>query len=1236
MTEPGEASTTPSELDLESRTDSGVQSGMHIEQVGQFLLSKNLHLTALELLVESEEIGLGHEVCLLRDFFHDKNKFNPEKLAQFQGEDVLSAQALAKEREEKLGLAEYDLRLAQEDIKDLKERLERAAVQASASPVAQPDIEPAGLDNDRDTSTTNFPGPSPRELQYMNGGVLAHLLHHGYRVTAMTLQEEAQGQIDSSSVSGKSDVGGLPLWKHYRSSLMEKKAKEVAEAALKEQAEQFERLNDFQRRYRAMQEKFEATYRENQMLRSDLQVLEEKLEAKISERKVDTPPVVPPAIKEAPTRNETSPDDRVPPGTPDTSDIRTPPTVDDGFGVFGAEAALRVVSSALPKVVPNVLINKREELVPVIIALVQEHPVSSERDKLCNLLFNLVKRPNKGQRQVIAGGCVVLAKAVGARRTAEELLPQCWEQVSHKYPERRTLVAEVMGLLVDHIAEDMRCSLVVSILEQLCGAGELEVRQAALTSLTRVLDLMSGLEKYRVFENLMINLATDPSEAISGAAMKNMLPAMLNWIWDSDKLYSELMPNILQRLLTALTESPFSVGTDHTLIVRGEAELHTPKEAQQRKMLALIYLYCKLLPVLRTMALKGRPDWAVADGVESRAIAEGPGDHCSNGSISSAHNDNHLPNKTRPNGTNPFIRSPSTPPSSSPENRADTNPFHASEGGPMRTESNLTSHSRTSSVLRLDTSPFVDPLSALTEPEAEPEPANPSPHTPVENNTPQPAPSSTEDTTPLASVSEPIAATHSGVSAGGFDYVNDDGIGDAFSELEASELFGCWVEASDHGDWTAVEMVASRIIPLLVSCIRKVGPVHECKKLRRRLVAAVKLTCGVFGDVFTARAVEPQFVASAGIPAVPSGIPVPDHVAKLAQSLMPTTAEASRVGRACVFPALLAGVLPQAGKGRVTAYVRSLLSETGRGETWVIQHKKESLAALQFAGLFSEGSSQLLGLLRDSVKSPTAVVKRGGAILAEALVMTSLPQETVQTILPSLEVLTSFYDKNVQVAAVEAMESVAVHCSSHPEVVEKLHAQFDKLVTDGSHEVQMAVIRALSGAVNISAGVHVEFLLKQVLLLLAHIHQKSSAGKSYLQLQEMALTIFHALRTLDGCEIADHSTRLHLVAAMESLKRESQLLDPTQRQLISAMLKDLSERTPALQVPQMAQRPMTARHVQGSDGGSDSKLSYQGGNGHRRATSLDTMSASAAHRRSDSESSKNSGRPGDPSTNPFT
>lgn len=68
-------------------------------------------------------------------------------------------------------------------------------------------------------------------------------------------------------------------------------------------------------------------------------------------------------------------------------------------------------------------------------------------------------------------------------------------------------------------------------------------------------------------------------------------------------------------------------------------------------------------------------------------------------------------------------------------------------------------------------------------------------------------------------------------------------------------------------------------------------------------------------------------------------------------------------------------------------------------------------------------------------------------------------------------------------------------------------------------QVQIAVIQSLTAASGSSKGTHMEFLLKQVLLILARMHQKATAGKSYMQLQEMALAVFQTLRTLDGCEV---------------------------------------------------------------------------------------------------------------------
>ena len=54
-------------------------------------------------------------------------------------------------------------------------------------------------------------------------------------------------------------------------------------------------------------------------------------------------------------------------------------------------------------------------------------------------------------RQMILTGCVAFAQHVGPERVESELLPQCWEQITHKFPERRLLVAEACGALAPYL-----------------------------------------------------------------------------------------------------------------------------------------------------------------------------------------------------------------------------------------------------------------------------------------------------------------------------------------------------------------------------------------------------------------------------------------------------------------------------------------------------------------------------------------------------------------------------------------------------------------------------------------------------------------------------------------------------------------------------------------------------------------------------------------------------------------
>ena len=83
---------------------------------------------------------------------------------------------------------------------------------------------------------------------------------------------------------------------------------------------------------------------------------------------------------------------------------------------------------------PNTLINKREELLPLFLTAIQKHPDTKVRDQLLHLLFNLTKKPDSDQRKVILRGFKKMAGTLGHEKVETELLPQLWEQLDHKHP----------------------------------------------------------------------------------------------------------------------------------------------------------------------------------------------------------------------------------------------------------------------------------------------------------------------------------------------------------------------------------------------------------------------------------------------------------------------------------------------------------------------------------------------------------------------------------------------------------------------------------------------------------------------------------------------------------------------------------------------------------------------------------------------------------------------------------
>ncbi|XP_071495307.1 RAB11-binding protein RELCH homolog [Diadema antillarum] len=212
------------------------------------------------------------------------------------------------------------------------------------------------------------------------------------------------------------------------------------------------------------------------------------------------------------------------------------------------QGIVEMLARCLPHIIPNVLLAKREELVPLILCAASSHPEARERDQLLNLLFNLIKKPDEDQRQVILSGCVAFAKHVGPTKAEAELLPQCWEQINHKYLERRLLVAESCGALAPYLPKEICSSLVLSMLQQMLEDRAEEIRSSAVKSLGLVFSLIDDTDKYNQGLDLLLKALGDSSDGVVNATQQVFLPAFAAWAQDLNRLETNLVSTVLKRL----------------------------------------------------------------------------------------------------------------------------------------------------------------------------------------------------------------------------------------------------------------------------------------------------------------------------------------------------------------------------------------------------------------------------------------------------------------------------------------------------------------------------------------------------------------------------------------------------------------------------------------------------------------------------------------------------------------
>eukprot|EP00007_Cunea_sp_BSH-02190019_P004870 CAMPEP_0174231108 /NCGR_PEP_ID=MMETSP0417-20130205/1715_1 /TAXON_ID=242541 /ORGANISM="Mayorella sp, Strain BSH-02190019" /LENGTH=1289 /DNA_ID=CAMNT_0015308929 /DNA_START=1 /DNA_END=3867 /DNA_ORIENTATION=- len=249
---------------------------------------------------------------------------------------------------------------------------------------------------------------------------------------------------------------------------------------------------------------------------------------------------------------------------------------------------VEIVAVCLPHIVEGVILKKREELLPVLLSVIRQHPDSQARDTLTKLLFNLILRPTADQRRMIMDGCVALAQLAGPERTEIELLPQCWEQITDRYEERRILVAQSCGALAPFVRPALVSSLVLSILQQLLDDKSAAVRETVAIHLSSLVSLIRDEDKFEKVLEMLVRLLDDTDSRVVASTQTTLLLIVADWASSIGAFTSKMLSTFLATVLKII----------HT--ANGDQSL---SRSQVRRLLLTMDAFSLLLPRARLNVL---------------------------------------------------------------------------------------------------------------------------------------------------------------------------------------------------------------------------------------------------------------------------------------------------------------------------------------------------------------------------------------------------------------------------------------------------------------------------------------------------------------------------------------------------------------------------------------------------------------------------------------------------------
>ena len=320
--------------------------------------------------------------------------------------------------DDRVAVLEFELRKARETIFNLREEL------TQQTKVKTEDDSETVHDN-QDQSDDEFEDENlimkAHEKRIVNFLINEYLLQHGYKLTSITFSDENNDadyfeDWDNIGINVTKPPNLLRLYRDYGKHF-DKKQVDVKhietntdpdpeiQTLKRKTDEKLEEIQDLQSKVQCL----ESNVEQQKSISDQLTIQLEEKESLIELLKTSQP-ISRPNLEEV---SEDEMLETIPKGAffRHINKICSPELSDENLNLN--LDVIQELAQSLPKIVPNILINKREELLPLILIAILNHPNAKSRDELLNLLFNLTKKPELEQRKVILKGFKKIARTLG-------------------------------------------------------------------------------------------------------------------------------------------------------------------------------------------------------------------------------------------------------------------------------------------------------------------------------------------------------------------------------------------------------------------------------------------------------------------------------------------------------------------------------------------------------------------------------------------------------------------------------------------------------------------------------------------------------------------------------------------------------------------------------------------------------------------------------------------------------